>query len=92
MSDNEQHGSPKKKGTLQFRSSGPMVLPDYTPAELSRIRAVVSMPRSKIKYVALCKCNDGNLLVFAQANDKLSVKAWRRCYPGDGREGYVNIH
>lgn len=37
------------------------------------------MPDSKIKYIALCQRNDGSLLVFAQACEKLSVKAWRRC-------------
>lgn len=65
--------------TQQFRSAGPMVLPNYTVEELSRLREAVNLRESKIKYLALCRRNDGSLLVFAQANDKLSAKAWRRC-------------
>lgn len=65
-------------GFLQFRSAGPMILPDYTPFELSRVRDAVMLPGSKIKYVALCRRNDGCLMVFAQAREKISPKAWRR--------------
>lgn len=78
MAGKPNRSSSKGNNTLQFRSAGPMVLPDCTPAELSRVRSAVTMPDSKIKYVALCKRNDGSLLVFAQACEKLSVKAWHR--------------
>ena len=75
---NIQQMSLKHNGSLQFRSAGPMILPDYSPAELSRVRNAVLLQGSKIKYVALCKRNDGSLLVFAQASEKISPKAWRR--------------
>ena len=70
--------SKKLNRTLQFRSAGPMVLPNYTSEELIRIRGAVSAKDSKIKFVALCRRNDGSLLVFAQAHEKLSAKAWRK--------------
>jgi hypothetical protein len=73
-----KQASPKHNGSLQFRSAGPMILPDYTPSELSRVRNAVLLQGSKIKYVALCKRNDGSLLVFAQASEKIGPKTWRR--------------
>lgn len=64
----------------QFRSAGPMTLNNYTPEELEHIRTVVARPDSKIKYLTFNQEVGENgtphLQIYAQAYEKLSVKAW----------------
>ena len=64
--------------TVRIRSAGPMTLTNYTVQEIAQLRQAVSSPMSKIKYLALgFHKTDKTVQVVAQANDKLSIQAWR---------------
>lgn len=64
----------------QFRSSGPMTLNNYTDEEVDQIRNAIN--HDKIKYVTFIKevgeSGTPHLQIYAQAKDKLSVKAWHK--------------
>lgn len=57
-----------------------MTLNNYTPEELEHIRTCVSKPDSKVKYVTfnqeIGENGTPHLQIYAQAYEKLSVKAW----------------
>jgi len=67
---------------LQFRSSGPMTLNNFTIEELEHLRSVVSSESSRIKYICWIQevGADGtpHLQIYAQASAKLSVAAWHK--------------
>jgi len=64
---------------LRFRSAGPMTLNNYTDDEIEHLRNVDTM-NGKIKYITFIKeigtTGTPHLQIYAQANDKLSIKAW----------------
>ena len=60
----------------QFRSAGPMLVPNCTEAELCQLRqAVETSP--KIKFLALYPGKKGGVMILAQAREKLSLVKWR---------------
>jgi len=60
----------------QFRSAGPMLVPNCTEAELHQLRqAVETSP--KIKFLALYPGKKGGVMILAQAREKLSLVKWR---------------
>jgi len=63
----------------QFRSAGPMTLNNYTDEEVQHLRNVDTM-NGRIKYLTYIKEIGENgtphLQIYAQANEKLSIKAW----------------
>ena len=65
---------------VQMRMVGPMKLVGYTQPELEHLRAVVGMPNSKIKYMAISGAWSGSstLTVYAQGFTKLTVFGWRK--------------
>jgi len=64
---------------LRFRSAGPMTLNNYTNEEMEHLRNVDTM-NGKIKYITFIQeiGQEGtpHLQIYAQANEKLSIKAW----------------
>jgi hypothetical protein len=75
-------GGTKRAPIQRFRSAGPMTLNNPTEEEIEHLRKVTSLPMSKIKYICFChenKTREGHtyhLQIYAQAHEKLSVKAW----------------
>lgn len=71
----------KMHAKLQFRSAGPMILERPTKDELAHLRQIASSSQpssSRIKYIRLIHDNNNaSITIWAQANIKLSVKAWR---------------
>lgn len=61
--------------TRQFRSAGPMLLPNCTEAELCQLRQVVEAC-PKVKFLAFYPARRG-VLVLAQAREKLLLAKWR---------------
>lgn len=63
----------------RFRSAGPMTLNNYTDDEIEHLRNVDTM-NGKIKYLTFIKeigeSGTPHLQIYAQANEKLSMKAW----------------
>ena len=75
-------GRPRRAPIARFRSSGPMTLNNPTEEEIETLRKVTCLPMSKIKYICFCHENQNreghtyHLQIYAQAHEKLSVKAW----------------
>ena len=75
----EHHTDTRMGATRQFRSAGPMLLPNCTEAELCQLRRVVSA-NPKVKFLAFYhapQARRNGVLVLAQAHEKLSLSKWR---------------